>query len=500
MKQTSASTCALLFLSLQATGQDPDPVALLDSYASEIIPAWEVPGLALAVVSGGELVLAKGYGVTELGASTAVDANTLFAIASTTKAMTVALLGTQVDAGELAWDDRVSLHLPGFELADPFVTREVTIRDLLTHRTGLAYAEGLWYGSDRTRSEILERVALIPSAYSLRDGFIYQNIMYLAAGQLSAQVAGVSWEQLIDERLFGPLDMPRSTPTTSAAQLISNVARPHDRVGGEILVIENEIGDALAPAGAVWSSVQEMSHWMRMLLAGGEWSGERVLSEASVAEMFAPQTVIRGGGAYPYLHMLEPHWNTYGLGWFQLDYNGRAVSFHTGSIDGMSAIVGLVPDEGLGIVVLANLDHAELRHALLWKTLDLFAGELEGRDWSAELLPFYAERASEQEQERKQRDAARQPGTEPSLALKEFVGSYRNELSIDARVSLQGAELRLVLGPRLAGKLEHWHHDTFLLRFDRRWQGDRLISFRLDDAGEVASLESSGAVFAREAE
>ncbi len=236
---------------------------------------------------------------------------------------------------------------------------------------------------------------------------------------------------------------------------------------------------------------------MRMLLAEGRWQGARVLSEDVVAEMFTPQTLIGKGGVYPYLHMLSPHWVSYGLGWFQLDYGGRAVQFHTGSIDGMSAIVGLVPDEDLGIVVLANLDHAELRHAILWKALDLFGGEPNGRDWSAELHPFYAGRAATAERALSRRRAERQPGTETSLALADYAGVYANALYGEVTVTLEEGALRLAGGPRFRGGLEHWHYDTFLWRHDRPWHRESLVTFALDATGDVASLTSRGTGFER---
>lgn len=486
---------ALLLLSANGTAQDP--AADLASYIEQIIPSWQVPGLAIGVVSGGEVVLARGFGKTRLGADEAVDEHTLFAISSTTKAMTAALLGTLVDEKKLGWDDPVSRHVTGFQLSDPYATREVTVRDLLTHRAGLGNADGLWYGSDRTRAEILAQVPLIPATYSLRDGFVYQNIMYALAGELSASVAGQSWEELLTARIFQPLGMRRSVPVTSLAGQASNVANPHAEVDGVVIPIENELLDSVAPAGAVWSSVGEMSRWMRMLLNDGKWQGTQILSAESVAEMFTPQTLIDKDAIYPYLDMLAPHWVSYGLGWFQLDYEGRAVQFHTGSIDGMSAIVGLVPDEGLGVVVLANLDHAELRHALLWKTIDLFGGRPDGRDWSAELLSFYSERSAVRKAARTKREAGRVSSTNPSLALAEYAGSYENGLYGRLAITLKDGTLSMATGPRSSGTLEHWHHDTFLWRYDRRWQGESLISFHLSAAGASTQVLVDGEQYDR---
>lgn len=471
--------------------------AELDAYVLDSMRDWQVPGLALAVVQNGETTFSKGYGVLEKGSPDLVNEHTLFAVGSTTKAMTAALIGQLVDEGKLRWSDSVHQHLPGFRTIDPFATREINIRDLLTHRAGLGNADLLWYGVDRNRREILDAVPHIPMAYSLRDGFVYQNIMYVVAGDLTGRVAESSWESLLQERLFKPLGMARSTPTTTEALQASNVARPHYRFASGIVAIENEILDAVAPAGAVWSSVSEMSSWIRMLLAEGVHNNRRILRAETATELLSPQTLLEIGDAYPHLSLFKPNWISYALGWFQLDYRGRAISFHTGSIDGMSAIVGLVPRENLGVVVLANLDHAELRHALLWKTFDLLGPEQSGPDWSTHLLEFYSQRADRIQEQRLQRKELRQVHTQPSLALPEYSGHYQNALygKIEIRSEPQG--LRFVAGLRRQGGLQHWHFDTFEIEFDRPWQSKMLLNFHLDTTGHPSSLEFGQAVFKR---
>lgn len=465
------------------------------AYAEQARSDWGVPGLAVAVVQDGEVLLARGFGVRELaegGGAEPVDEHTLFAIGSTTKAMTAALLGQLVEAGELDWDDRVQEHLPSFRLHDPWVTREVTIRDLLTHRAGLGNADLLWYGADRSREEILAKLALVEPAYSFRGGYVYQNLMYAAAGEVAAQVAGAAWEELVDRRLFEPLGMERTAPTLAIARTRENVASPHHRIDDEIRVIENEPVDPVAPAGSVWSSVDELSRWVRMLLAEGRWQGETVLEEETVGELFHPQTVLRRGDFYPTARLTEPHRITYGLGWFQQDYRGRTVHFHTGSIDGMSAIVGLVPDAELGVVVLANLDHAELRHALLWRAVDRFTGVEDGRDWSAELRELY--RGMEEEAEAREAEvlAERVEGTEPSLPLSRYAGSYAHPLYDTVEVREEDGGLLLLAGARRTARLEHWHHDTFRAHWDREWQGSTLLTFTLDAAGDPERLRVMG--------
>ena len=479
---------------------DEELATALDAYVTNGVREWEVPGLAIAVVKDGKLVFAKGYGVRELGVEGAVDEHTLFAIGSTTKAMTAATLAMLVDEEKVGWDDPVTKHLPGFQLSDPYVTREVTVRDLLTHRAGLGNADLIWYGQDRSRDEILAKVPSIEAAYSLRADFLYQNIMYLVAGRLAGVVAGSTWEELVATRLFQPLGMDRTVAGIIETAAKDNVALPHGRIDDEISVIENESVDSVAPAGSVWSSASDMSRWLRLVLAEGSWGEERILSEAAVGEMLEPQALLELTAFYPAVELIEPHWTTYGLGWFQLDYEGRAVSFHTGSIDGMAAIVGLVPDEELGVVVLENLDHAELRHALLWKVIDLWGGQVDGRDWSAELKKLYDERAAEAAGRVKEREEKRVAGTRPAAALESYAGSYRHPLYDLIEVTHADGQLRWHAGARLQGELEHWHYETFEARADSRFKGDSLVTFSLDADGQPSHLELFGNRYERVAE
>lgn len=511
LRQRSASLPSVLALAFSlaawpaappADAQErPELAAALDAYVARAVAEWEVPGLAIAVVEDGELVFAKGYGVRELGGGEPVDEHTLFAIGSTTKAMTAATVGLQVAEGRMGWDDPVARHLPGFRLHDPYASHQATARDLLTHRAGLGNADLFWYGQDRSRAELLAVLPRVEPAYSMRAGFVYQNLMYVAAGELAAALAGTPWEELVTSRIFAPLSMERTVPNATPAQSLPNVARPHARIDGAVVAIENEILDSMAPAGAVWSSVSDLSHWLRMLLAEGRWGEERVLPEEVVAEMLRPQTLIPPGEMYPTTRLTRPHWTSYGLGWFQQDYDGRAVAYHTGSIDGMSAILGLVPDEELGVAVLANLDHAELRHALMWKVFDLFGGERPGadgaRDWSAELRELYGGLEREAEAREAEREAERVPGTAPSLPLERYAGTYGHELYGEVEVALAEGRLRLLAGPRLTATLEHWHFDSFEGRLDRPWQGDVLATFGLDAAGGPATLEILGIRYRR---
>ena len=264
----AAAVAATLAAPLPGLAQ-PAPLDGFDAHVASAVRDWQVPGLAIAVVKDGAVVFSKGYGVRELGKPATVDEHTLFAIGSTTKAMTAALVGMLVDEKKLAWDDPVTKHLPWFAVGDPYVTRELTVRDLLTHRGGLGNADYLWYGQDTPRRDILERVRLLSPAYSLRSSFIYQNVMYAAAGAVVEAVSGKSWEEMMRTRIFEPLGMNETIATAATLGQQPNVAQPHFTVDNKVTVIENASVGGVAPAGSVWSSVHDMAKWSAMLLAGG---------------------------------------------------------------------------------------------------------------------------------------------------------------------------------------------------------------------------------------
>ena len=495
----TATLIASFALTSTVLAQKPvaDPVRELDAYTAQAVKDWGAVGLAIAVVKDGRVVFEKGYGVRELGKPDLVDSTTLFAIGSTTKAMTAAAIGMLVDEGKVRWDDPVTNYLPSFQLKDPWETREITVRDLLTHRAGLPNADYLWYGTNNSTAEILRRVRYIDLAYSPRSSFIYQNVMYAAAGQVVAVASGMPWEEFVRTRIFVPLHMTGTVPLLSRASAQPNVASPHDRIDDTMRVIRNASVDGVASAGSVWSSVADMSKWMRFILDSGRVDGKRLLKPETFAELLKPQTMVPPGQFYPSARLTRPHWVTYGLGWFQQDYEGRAVAFHTGSIDGMVAIIGLIPDERLGVYVLANADHVELRHALMLKVFDLWGPTPgKGRDWSTELRTLYGNANTQAVAATKAAEAKRVTGTKPSLPLARYAGTYSDSLYGDVTIQVAGDGLRLKSGTQ-EGTLEHWQYETFRLKWDNRWQGSALITFVIGSDGAPSRIEMGRRTFER---
>lgn len=493
-----SATALLVALSPSDAQTRAAQVRELDAYITKGLRDWEIPGLTVAVVSNDSVLFAKGYGVRKLGTVGAVDAQTQFGIMSTTKAFTALAIAMLVDSGKVAWNDPITKHLPEFQFRDPFLTREATVKDLLTHNIGLGNADLMWARGDLTRGDILQRVRYLPAAYSLRSGFIYQNVMYGTAGELIARVSGMSWDDFIRTRLFAPLGMTQSHTTYQSmyARAAANQSEPHYRIRDTIRVIEDETVDVLPAAGSIWSNAIDMGRWVRFLLDSGRVNGKRLVSEAGFHELLKPQAMVSAAEFYPTARLTKPHWMTYGLGWFEQDYRGRFLAFHTGSLDGRTAMVGLLPDARTGVFIAGNLDHAEFRHALMLQVMDIFAGTNGGtpRDWSAEFLTLYNGLRADGQKAVAATESKRVSGTRASAPLASYAGTYAHPAWGSVIVAADGAALRIQMGTNatLRGTLEHWHYDTFRTAFGDGRSGQSYLMFQLDAEGKVGRVLLDG--------
>ncbi|NOT47100.1 MAG: beta-lactamase family protein, partial [Acidobacteria bacterium] len=366
-------------------------VEIFDKYADASRKVWNVPGMSVVIVQDGKVLLSKGYGVRELGKNEPVDTQTLFGCMSTTKAMTAVAMAMLVDEGKVSLDDSVTKYLPDFHVDDRYVTGDIRVRDLLTHNTGVGNADFLWaWTPELTSAEVVRRMQYAKQVYPLRGGFIYQNIMYLVAGQVIEKASGMSWERFVTERIFLPLGMKNTFANYTLSQKYANRSSAHFEIKGKVQPIPEDIADPIGPAGSVWSTSDDIGKWVNFMLGNTTVNGKQLLKPETYKELLRPQVVIPpGGGFYPTAALTKPHWTTYGLGWFQHDYRGEMVNFHTGSLDGRTAIIGLIPDKKFGIYIFGNIDHAEVRHALMYKAFDLFAFGDNGRDWSTEAKTLY---------------------------------------------------------------------------------------------------------------
>lgn len=467
-----------------------DPLAGLDDYVRQVMHDWEAPGIAVAVVKDGRVVLARGYGVRELGRPEEVDAATVFAIASTSKAFTVAALGMLVDAGQLSWDDRVTDHLIGFQLSDPYVTREMTVRDLLSHRSGLSRGDLLWYLSPFDRDEVVYRVRDLEQRWSFRYRYGYQNIMFTTAGEIVEAVTDTTWDEFVAAHIFEPLGMTTSTTTIRDLEGRTNKATPHGKIDGEVTPIPWRNFDNLGGAGSINSSVQDMARWMLLQLGEGTYEGVQLLSDSVVKEMHTPQTIVRRGKTDEEMFP-ETHFSAYGLGWRLMDYRGRYIVRHGGALDGMRTHVLLVPEEELGVVAITNVNEGRVPQAIVWHVVDAYLGP-QDKDWNEVYLEAAEKSRARADSAREKVERERVEGTTPTHALEDFAGVYVSELFGTAVVGETDGALVIHVGPYFVGDLEHWHYDTFRATWRDRYLGKDWVQFELDRSGKVASVTIPG--------
>jgi CubicO group peptidase (beta-lactamase class C family) len=463
------------------------PLKGLDDYILKSMKDWDIPGLAIAVVKDDKVVLAKGYGVRKLGDTTPVDANTLFAIASNSKAFTAATLAMLVDEGKVGWDDPIIKHIPGFQMYDPYAARELTIRDTLCHRSGLERHDLLWLSHpEYSRDEVLRRIQFIKPSWSFRSKYGYQNLMFLVAGQVVPAVTGKSWDDFAKERIITPLGMKRTSTSITRLEKDDNVASPHQRVDGKVQAISYRNVDNVGPAGSINSCVAEMSQWLRLQLAGGVYDKKRLLSAKAIAEMHKPQMVVPREETILKL-LPDSHFMAYGLGLMMLDHRGRKVIQHGGSLPGMISQVFLVPEEKLGVVVLTNFRFNSVPMSLPYRILDAYMGG-ETKDWTGEALKIWKTIEKRTIDAELKELKKRVEGTKPSLALEAYTGTYKDDLYGELKVTLEKDKLVLRFGPAFTGTLNHWHYDTFRTFWDDRTMGKAMITFTLNADGRVSEL------------
>lgn len=488
---TSSLLILFLLLGILPLHASENLISDLDTYIEEAVQDWKIPGLAVAIVENDSIIFAKGYGVREIGKEETVDEHTLFAIASNTKAFTAALLGMLVDEGKLDWDDRVSDFLTDFHMYDPYVTREISIRDLLTHRSGLPTFGGdhIWIGDPRSREEIMSRLRYLKPAEPFRTKFQYQNLMFLVAGQVVQAIRGQSWDECVRELIFKPLGMRESNTSVRHLTGKRNVAVPHEMVDGKIKPIEYDNVDGIAPAGAINSNVLDMARWMRLNLNGGLCNERRILSTEVMKEMHSIQFPTAGS------KFSEENFGTrfsgYGLGWGVWDYKGYKVLSHGGSLSGMISRQTMIPGKNLGVIVLTNFAPHSLTRAVTYRILDAFLGEPE-YDWSELYLDRREEEREKKKKTEEELEAGRTRDTKPSLGLDAYTGKYFEDFSGEAEVRIEDGKLVFDYNPRHTGDLEHWHYDTFRVTwrngiFDMPEKS--FLTFYLDETGKVAELK-----------
>ena len=474
----------------KAVAAQIEPAHELHEYIEAGMADWQIPGLAVAVVRHDSVVFMGGYGVRTVGTDDWVDEHTVFALASCTKAFTATALGILAGEGAIGWDDRANDFLPGFQLYDPWVTRHVTIRDLLSHRTGYPgwAADHLWQGSDRGPDEILHQFRYQKPAGDFRARYGYSNVMYLAAGEIIPAVTGQSWRRFVTARLLEPLGMYESTLSIDALEGRDNVATPHIEIHGKPEPVTWYDLTNVAPAMALNSNAVDMAAWLRLHLGHGVFDGDTLVSRRIIEDMQTPQ--IWYEGPMDAAGLDDRSFSAYGLGWDLYDYHGRKAVRHSGSVDGMGSLITMIPGSELGVVVLTNMIPGQFPVALSNHIIDAVLGD-PGTDWNAKLLQ---QRAKERKRAKKEEwywDESRDPKAKRSLPLNEYLGEYFDTLSGSATVTKEDGELVFRYNAKYVGDLTHWQHDIYRVAwrdpYVRLWAG-RFLIFVPDGKGGIDML------------
>jgi len=486
-------------IGVKGVDDDTARLAALDAYFTEAREKWSVPGMAIAIVKDDKVVLSKGYGVRGLNnggqSSLPVTNQTLFAIASNTKAFTATALAILVDEGRLSWDDKVQTYLPYFELYDPWVSQQMQVRDLLSHRSGLGTYSGdlLWFGTSPTysREDVVRRARYLKPEGSFRADYGYSNLMFIAAGEVVEAVTGQSWDDFVQQRILGKIEMMSTATSINGIDLNADVAIPHKvrlqskRNELEHTPIDWSNWDNIAAAGGIISSVSDMAQWLRLHLrrgVGGGEAGDVLFDEKVQRTMWTPHittsTISKDNEkTYP-----TTHFKSYGLGFDLMDYKGRKVVGHGGTFEGMKSRVTLVPPN-LGFVCLTN-GQAHIDKALSYRFLDAYLGSSgeEEQDWSAKYLKREKKRLKKRVGALAELRASKVEGTQTSLSLESYTGTYEDQMYGDVSIAIEeGGQLilRFLPNPDLVGYLAHFHHDTFEVRWQREfaWFDEGLVEF-----------------------
>ncbi len=482
---TSVSIFILISVSLYSQVSEQD-LAKIDEVVKKAFEVYKPTGLAVAVMKDSAIIYHNALGYADAEAGKPVSTTSLFNIASCTKAFTALSIGILVDEGKIKWTDKVTDYIPEFRLADDYITREMTVEDLLCHRSGLGtfYGDLLWYNTDYSDEEVMKRMRYEPITRRFGIEFGYQNVMFMIAGDIVQKVSGMTWSKFVESRIFTPLGMLQTRPSSDELSKDQNIAYGH--LNNKVLDIYHF--NAVKPAAAIYSSVDELAVWTMLLLNGGEYKGQRIISKSSLTRIMEPHTIL-GASIMQKQHGINFY--TYGLGWFIFDYNGKKIAEHDGGMPGYISKVTLVPDQNISVIVLNNGNDGFVDNAIRGDILDIL---VKGRefDWIGEYSAIKARIEAFEQATSKQRLESRIPDTKPSLAPEGYTGIFRDKNYGDAEVALVSGKLRLTFLPAktvFTGELEHWHYDTFKVVFRDKFLTFGLITFSFNSAGKVTGFK-----------
>lgn len=507
VRATILGACALSILTagsfvmpVQAEGNAP---AGFDDFVNKVLRDCEVPGACVAIVKDGKVVLTKGYGLRKIGSNEKVDADTIFAIGSCTKAFTSAAIAKLVGEGKLHWDDRVIDYLPQFQVSEPWVTYNFTIRDLLSMRSGLANTDLMVTIGGFNQQQTLDHLKTVPFKYSFRSHFTYVNLMYMTAGEVSHAVTGKTWADYVTKSFLQPLAMTRSSTSITGLDGETNVASPHMMLKGKVIPVEYLSVDSIAAAGAINSTATDMAKWVAMQLAGGSVDQKVLVDKAALEETHTPQMLAdhRNGNFIAVLGSTPIQ--AYCMGWGLIPMEGEMTLQHDGGIDGMRSTTLLVPDKNFGVSVLTNTQYGngKFSEAIAYRAMEVYLNH-EPHDWSAAFLKLQKAADETERAEEKRVEAARVLNTKPSVALDQYAGTYLNPTfgSVTITKTILNASPILhfqAQSPLTFGDMSHWNYDTFKVLMNNPVTGETLIAFNLDTTGKVESFTLDGDLFRR---
>lgn len=428
----------------------PFSAPTFDTYVESIMKDWHVPGLALAVINGEKIAYIKAYGVLQHGSAERVNKDTIFAIGSCTKMFTAASLGILVDDDLLQWEDKARTYLPVLKLPTECMTQELNIIDMLSHRSGLEEVGMLWDHTTLSRQQLIEHMRFLKPIVGFREGWVYNNLMYLAAGEIVSAIAGVSWDEFLAQRIFLPLGMGRTNTTITTLADESNRATPHYVMDGEVHTIASHNIDSIAPAGGINSTIADMAKWLQLLVNSGEYNDASLIKKETVAQMSEPAAIVHK--KYPY--------QLYGLGLGMFAYQGNEVIFHEGNIDGMSASLAIMPEKKIGIVILTNMHRGGVGKVLLNTIFDKYLGVQDVPDWNKKDLEHERKRIAEFTAEEEKKERSKLVDTIAPRPLSDYVGVYQNDLYGDMTITMKDGILMCTF-LIYKGALIHWNGNIF---------------------------------------
>ena len=482
-------TVFFLFFLFSINSFSQSNISILDEFILEGKEMWKIPGVSVVVVKNDSTLYKKTFGKKNYFKDEKVDTKTIFSMASTTKALVSMSLGILVDRDSLSWDDKVIDVLPSFKLSDEYITKDARVKDLLTHNLGIGNEDKLWTTDSTSIEEMLLKFSRSPKTYPLRGGYKYQNIMYVIAGEVIKNVSGESWQDFMKINILDKIGLEGTKTWSKDIFNYGNYTYPHQIDYDEGIVnVPFTISDQIGAAGMMWSCADDMEKYLHFLLNKTQILGENILKEETFNYLFKPHIIV-GDSFYPTAELTNPDWKTYGLGWYQHDYRGEKIDFHTGSLQGLVAIIGLIRDKNIGIHVFANLDHAELRHAIMYKVMDLFLFNDDSRDWNKEVFDLYYEMDLKYKDSYLNKFKDRDTNSKMSLRLEDYEGEYISDMY--GRIIIKKDDEKMTLDINNGIKvfdLDWWEYDIFITDKDEKWREKLFVNFNIED-NKVYSLK-----------